>query len=360
MDTPIHGLIAENYCQDNLGKRNLRKSEIILVFLSNQSINKRGYVQKELRMALNYLQEKLTSDTFIIPVKLDFDVLVPDELTKIQCLNLEGLNSLILLKASIDSQAEKLGFELLAEENNLNEIHVHKRKFEEKWDGLPGYEVEYSLPVFHSTKFSNIEEVSKILEADYISTLHDYRLEKLGQDSNSYSWAQSIYQRTNTYYAHYGDIFHENYFLSILFNVSWYGAGAAHPNHHFITYNFLLNPLIRITNITFLFMDHDSIFEKLVRYTRQAILELKIQDEEDKQVYSSEDFWDKDWINRGTKDWESFSAFTLSKEGLMIHFAPYQISSYAAGSHHVTIPYTFFYRDLKQDIRHALSLPTYD
>lgn len=38
-------------------KRNLGKSQIIIIFISNSSVNKRGYVQREIKIALKYLEE---------------------------------------------------------------------------------------------------------------------------------------------------------------------------------------------------------------------------------------------------------------------------------------------------------------
>lgn len=58
-------------------QRNLRKSEIIIIFLSHTSVNKRGFVQKELKTTLRYLEEKLFDDIYIVPIKLDTDVIVP-------------------------------------------------------------------------------------------------------------------------------------------------------------------------------------------------------------------------------------------------------------------------------------------
>jgi hypothetical protein len=65
-------------------QRNLKKSEIVIFFLSHSSVNKRGFVQKELKTALRYLEEKLSTDTYIIPIKLDSDIVVPEKLSKIQ------------------------------------------------------------------------------------------------------------------------------------------------------------------------------------------------------------------------------------------------------------------------------------
>ena len=49
-------------------KRALDKSSVIMIFVSRNSVSKRGYVQRELKLALAKLSEKLIDDIYIIPV----------------------------------------------------------------------------------------------------------------------------------------------------------------------------------------------------------------------------------------------------------------------------------------------------
>jgi len=51
--------------------RALKASEFILVFFSRISVAKRGYVQREMKMALDALQEMPIGEIFTIPVRLD-------------------------------------------------------------------------------------------------------------------------------------------------------------------------------------------------------------------------------------------------------------------------------------------------
>lgn len=52
-------------------KKAVRNSDAILVCLSSQSVRKEGYVQKEIKHALDLAEEKPEGTIFIIPVKLD-------------------------------------------------------------------------------------------------------------------------------------------------------------------------------------------------------------------------------------------------------------------------------------------------
>jgi hypothetical protein len=64
-------------------RRAVRNSDAILVFLSNTSVSKSGYVQKEIKLALDAADEKPEGSIFIIPVKLN-DCIIPDRLSRWQ------------------------------------------------------------------------------------------------------------------------------------------------------------------------------------------------------------------------------------------------------------------------------------
>lgn len=68
-------------------KKAVRGSDIVVVCLSQQSINKRGFVQKELRIALDVADEQPEGTIFIIPVKLE-ECEVPERLRRWQWVNL--------------------------------------------------------------------------------------------------------------------------------------------------------------------------------------------------------------------------------------------------------------------------------
>jgi len=63
--------------------------EIFLAVLSNNSVSRRGVIQKELKKALDKWEGMLPDDIYIIPVRLD-DCPIPDLLKHIQVLNWDG------------------------------------------------------------------------------------------------------------------------------------------------------------------------------------------------------------------------------------------------------------------------------
>ena len=52
-------------------KRALQKATVIVVFLSSNSVDRRGYAQREIKAALDQAGDKLIDDIYLIPVMLD-------------------------------------------------------------------------------------------------------------------------------------------------------------------------------------------------------------------------------------------------------------------------------------------------
>jgi CheY-like chemotaxis protein len=75
----------------------IRRSDVVVVCLSRGSVSKHGFVQKELRMALDVSEEKPDGAIFLIPTRLD-DCDVPHRLRQWQWVNLfetKGYRSLL-------------------------------------------------------------------------------------------------------------------------------------------------------------------------------------------------------------------------------------------------------------------------
>ncbi|WP_324670754.1 toll/interleukin-1 receptor domain-containing protein [Hymenobacter sp. GOD-10R] len=64
-------------------RKALREANYIILLLSDTSVQKRGYVQREFKLALEYYEEKLEDDIYLIPLKIN-DCQVPDRLSKFQ------------------------------------------------------------------------------------------------------------------------------------------------------------------------------------------------------------------------------------------------------------------------------------
>lgn len=89
----------------------LRAADAILICLSTKSVTKEGFVQKEIRRAMDIADEKPEGTIFLIPVRLD-DCVLPRRLAAIQYVDLYALNSYQKLLQSLRIRAESLGLPL--------------------------------------------------------------------------------------------------------------------------------------------------------------------------------------------------------------------------------------------------------
>jgi len=87
----------------------VRATDVVIVFLSDSSVTKAGYAQKEIRFALDVADEQPEGTIFIIPVRID-DCPVPSRLNKWQWVNLFENFGYKKLKQSLTHRANSMGF----------------------------------------------------------------------------------------------------------------------------------------------------------------------------------------------------------------------------------------------------------
>lgn len=86
----------------------VRASDIVIVCLSRAAITKAGYVQKEIKYALDVADEQPESTIFIIPLRLE-ECDVPERLSRWQWVNLFEKTGYARLIRSLRLQADLLG-----------------------------------------------------------------------------------------------------------------------------------------------------------------------------------------------------------------------------------------------------------
>lgn len=84
-------------------RKAVRSSDIVVVCLSRGSITKAGYIQKEIRLALDVADEKPEGAIYVIPAKLE-KCSVPERLSRWQWVNLFEENGYQKLKKALISQ----------------------------------------------------------------------------------------------------------------------------------------------------------------------------------------------------------------------------------------------------------------
>jgi hypothetical protein len=85
----------------------VRAADIVVICLSNQSITKEGYVQREMKFALDVAEEKPESSIFIIPARLE-DCIVPERMKRWQWVDLFSEGGYEKLMKSLRSRADNV------------------------------------------------------------------------------------------------------------------------------------------------------------------------------------------------------------------------------------------------------------
>jgi CBS domain-containing protein len=85
----------------------IKNSHVVIVFLSSQSITKEGFVQSEIKIALDLADEKPEGTIFIIPAKLE-PCEVPERLTELHWVNLFEKDGYENLFRALQLRANKL------------------------------------------------------------------------------------------------------------------------------------------------------------------------------------------------------------------------------------------------------------
>ncbi|MDP2377307.1 TIR domain-containing protein [Reyranella sp.] len=340
---------GQNWTQEI--SRALNHATFVVAFVSHNSFDRRGYVQRELKFAIDKLNEKLVDDIYLIPVLLDDDVVVPEQIADIQRINASRSDCQERIVDAINHQLTKLGRERREMEQKQG-VSWEKRFIREAWDGIPGYEVELQHVDLRSDRYGGIQEIGDYIKGRMLGALFSYREHKLSQSPQIFNFGQDKFLRTNTYDARCGGPNLLGKMLSIRYEISWYGAGAAHPNFHFETYNFLLDPITLVRSLREVFDQTEKALPIIQQEIRNRLGDLSLGND------GADEKWklDPDWIDRGTAEWDHFSAYVFGEDGLEVLFAPYQVGPYAAGAHSVKIPFDLFAGLMRADYISAMHL----
>lgn len=315
-------------------KRALAQAVIIVVFLSENSVTRRGYVQREIRIALDQAQSKLHDDIYVIPVKLD-EVPTPPQLESIQFIRATAEDPRKQLSRAIETQLIRLGQES-AKLQGDPKLRWSTVWYREKWEGLPGYDTSYQLPRFASEQDSQVSEITDVIRGWAVAGVMAQREIKFSQSSDLYNFGQEIFYRMNSWEAQCNTVLFHERVVSVAYTIWTMGAGAAHPNMHFKTFCFVLSPLSQIISLKSIFSKPDQALEILQREARHRLLH-------DYERGSTDDpngvELDEAWVKEGTETWEQFNAFIFGEGGIRLFFAPYQVAAYAYGSLSVVVDY---------------------
>jgi len=312
----------------------LKEANYVILLLSEISVQKRGYVQREFKYALEYFEEKLEDDIYLIPIKIN-KCEIPDSLSKFQWIEFKDSETFDQILKSLKIQQEKyLSYE--RKKIGCNEKYeIEEFTNEEKIKGnFITAEITTSKINFKDITNNSLIEVNNIINGEisqYIvnsrRTIYDHDFEnEVIPELNNWSFDTSISSNfTNSKVA------------SLIQNFYEY-TGGAHGNYGIVGLNYYLNPTIKIElQSLFEYDDHEIILQFLSDYCLEDICKNHIEDVNEIEKYknnSESSFFE----NSLDPNWENFDNFLISKNSIDIIFNPYQILPYAFGAPIVSIP----------------------
>lgn len=320
--------------------RSVQQSDFILVFLSNNSVTKRGFFQKEIKIALKLWEEKLEDDIFIIPLLLN-ECDVPESIKKIQWIDFNNENSFHKIIESIKIGSQKLGKSISFDSNFIS---VTKKRIQESLTKELSYfiDVEYpQIEIFGSNLF---DEVNSIIGGKIISMVQHARQEgKAALDDEEFRESFSSYNSTNDLYINY-QIEHVSLnLLSIQFTISTYSAGAAHPLHGILTFNFELKPTIQL-DFTDIFNTETNYLETVSAFCVKNLIDQLDSEEDFSYSENPKEFRESaiQWIKEGAApEINKLNKFCINENGLVVLFDDYAVGPYSWGHRRVEIPYSY-------------------
>jgi hypothetical protein len=107
--------------------RAIKNSDAIILCLTKRSVQKRGYVQREMKKAIDLAQEQPEGEIYVIPVRLD-DCKVPDSISNWQYVDLFATDGFQRLKKSLKQKESRLSKAILHEEVEISDSNQKKRE----------------------------------------------------------------------------------------------------------------------------------------------------------------------------------------------------------------------------------------
>ncbi len=307
-------------------ERAFSAANVVVLLLSKISVNKRGFVQREANDAIERLRYKQPTDIYVIPLLLE-PCDVPSHIAgKLQYVDLSTPGAWDQVRASLRLAAEQQSIEL-EQGINTGPFQMFTEKFEEQWIGYPGHDIRIEYPRFESaTRPDLAKELTQFFCGRATKATIESRQEPWDQDHELFS-EMDEQRAMNGRWDGFGIAHSTNQLLSVTYDIGWYGAGAAHPNSYFETYNFLLLDHLYSLSLADFFSDMQA---ALKRISELCISEL------------CRDYWSRtgekpdegqiEWFNNGAGvEYNNFTAFTVSADHFTFLFSPYSVSSFAFG-----------------------------
>lgn len=360
-------------------EKNMSDTDVCLIFISKNSINKIGYVQKELNKFIEKSEYMPENYIYCIPIVLD-DMDPPEKISKFHYVKLddpkgENWNMVVKSLELAESQRNNNSF------NDIDGFNVETKYEYEMVNGIPGYQFSFSYPYF-SSKIENqlCEEFNSFIKSIIVNSKIKFRtfdyfyvdinnLEIDIQDLPSYfgyddyldfenktkdrdiNYKDVIFLRVNNYLnSNIIDIHYlSNKIFSFVCNKITYSPGAIHEQFYTGVFNFTVKNS-KIFQIEFKNLFIESLINDIEIFIDNVITSeikhkklLKYKNEIDNYLTDDE-------IKEFLKEYD-YNIFSIKKEGIVFHFDPYIVDSYAGGKYEILIPHSSLEEWYKDEYR---------
>jgi hypothetical protein len=328
-------------------------ANVVVLLLSKKSVNKRGFVQREANDAIERLRYKQPTDIYVIPLLLE-PCDVPSHIAgRLQYVDLSTEGAWNQVQASLKIAAEQQSIELTRGLDS-GPFRVFTEKLEEQWQGAPGHDIKIEYPRFESASLADTaKELTIFFAGRAARVLIESRQKPWDQSSNLYPQIGEL-TSMNGRWDGFGVVYATTQLLSLTYEVGWYGAGAAHPNSHFETYNFSIQDKLYLLSLEDFFKDGPSAIKRISELCIAALC----REYWSRTGEKPDDDQVKCFQDGAGPDPENFVAFTVSADHFTFLFAPYQVSSYAMGRWSVDISFYDLLDELHANGLHLLVAPS--
>ena len=335
----LHGFLLENGFDLWMDKKDLspgqnwlyeitvqlRKADFVILFFSHNSVNKRSTVQKEFNLALQYCEERLDSDIYIIPVKID-DCEPSEKFKKIQWVDYNATDAFDKVLQSLNLQRNKVIKEEELKKSRISGFEYSERENKGQLGSeFPKQLYEIYYPIFKNESNESLKELNIIIQNEvlrslldarhnYYSYLKDTTKEDFANESDSQKYTKIKFEILT------------NQFISFTDFSLTYNTGAAHENYGTIGYNYFINPLRKLF-LYDLFENYYAIIPILRDTIHNKIMEWAKNHPDDGDI--SENFY---MLEEGLEaKSENFDNFYFKENALVFIYNPYHLTAWCYG-----------------------------
>lgn len=328
-------------------------ANVVVLMLSKRSVNKRGFVQREANDAIERLRYKQPTDIYVIPLLLE-PCEVPRHIAgRLQYVDLSTSGAWDQVRAALKLAAEQQSIEL-SRGLIAGPFRVFTDKLEDQWHGAPGHDIKIEYPRFESTARPDLaKELTLFFGGRATQALIASRQKPWDQSPDLFPNIDEL-AAMNGRWDGFGIVHATSQLLSLTYEVGWYGAGAAHPNSGFQTYNFSMLERLHLLQLEDFFGDKASAVKRI---SELCVADL-CRDYWRRTGKKPDDDQMKWFINGAGAEADNFSSFTVSANHFTFLFAPYQVSSFAMGRWSADISFFDLLDVLKTDGPHLLASAT--